>query len=44
VGEAPNGGVLPFGDLLRYADAEDAAVYVEKLYEEGDLAQLGIGT
>ena len=39
---------------VRYADAEDAtakaivkkpvAVYIEKVYEEGDFSQLGIGT
>jgi len=39
---------------VRYADAEDAAakaivkkpvaVYIEKVYEEGDFAGLGIGT
>ena len=39
---------------VRYADAEDAAakaivkkpvaVYVEKVYEEGDFSTLGIGT
>ena len=39
---------------VRYADAEDAtakalvklpiAAYVEKVYEEGDFSQLGIGT
>jgi hypothetical protein len=39
---------------VRYADAEDAAakaivkkpvaVYIERVYDEGDLAGLGIGT
>ena len=54
MGEAPNGDASPFGDLFRYADAEDAtakaivkvpvAVYVEKVYEDGDFSGLGIGT
>jgi len=54
VGEAPNPHPSGFGDLFRYADAEDAgsntlvkqpvAVYVEKVYEEGDFSALGIGT
>jgi len=54
VGEAPNGDASPFGALVRYADAEDAtakaivkkpvAAYVEKVYEEGSFASLGIGT
>ena len=49
-----NGDASPFGDLVRYADAEDAtakaivkrpvAAYVEKVYEEGNFAALGIGT
>ena len=54
MGEAPNGDSSPFGALVRYADAEDAtakaivkkpvAVYIEKVYEEANLAGLGIGT
>ena len=54
MGEAPNGDASPFGALVRYADAEDAtakaivkkpvAAYVEKVYEEGSFASLGIGT
>jgi len=54
VGEAPNPHPSGFGDLFRYADAEDAtakaivkvpvAAYVEKVYEEGSFSSLGIGS
>ena len=53
-GEAPNPDASGFGDLCHYADAEDAtakaivkkpiAVYIEKVYEEGNFARLGIRT